>query len=160
MHWSGSTISKITPMELPKNITVQQDWYVVDDPLSTITVDYGKAGSNTNYSTVNRNASIPVTGCYWAPVNTLSLNATNGSSNTSGTVSLIGDNADIDLNGKSLKGWMAQVEQRLATMTPNSELEAEWDELKQLGNQYRKLENLCKEKANVWKKLNTIRPPA
>ena len=64
-----------------------------------------------------------------------------------GQMSLRGENADIDINGKSLKGWMEKVEERLNILTPNPELEKEWDELRRLGERYRKLEKKCKEKA-------------
>lgn len=76
-----------------------------------------------------------------------------------GKMSLRGDNADIDINGKSMKAWMEKVEQRLNLLTPNPELEKEWDELRKLGERYRKLEKKCKEKAEVWKKLKSMPPP-
>lgn len=76
-----------------------------------------------------------------------------------GTISLRGENADIDINGKSMTAWMAKVEERLNILTPNPELEKEWDELRKLGEKYRKLEKKCKEKAEVWKKLNSMPPP-
>jgi len=76
-----------------------------------------------------------------------------------GRMSLRGENADIDINGKSLKGWMEKVEERLNILTPNPELEKEWDELRRLGERYRKLEKKCKEKAEVWKKLKAMPKP-
>ena len=77
----------------------------------------------------------------------------------SGKLSLRGDTADLDINGKSLKGWMERVEERLNILTPNPELEKEWDDLRRLGERYRKLEKKCKEKADVWKKLKQMPPP-
>lgn len=76
-----------------------------------------------------------------------------------GQVSLKGEKADIDINGKSLKNWMEKVEERLNILTPNPELEKEWDDLRKLGERYRKLEKKCKEKAEVWKKLKAMPPP-
>jgi hypothetical protein len=38
-------------------------------------------------------------------------------------------------------------------------LEKEWDELRRLGERYRKLEKKCKEKAEVWKKLKAMPKP-
>jgi hypothetical protein len=76
--------------------------------------------------------------------------------NQSGRVTLMGENADIDLNGKSLKTWMERVEERLNILTPNAELEKEWDELRRLGERYRKLEKKCKEKAEMWNKLKSM----
>jgi hypothetical protein len=60
--------------------------------------------------------------------------------NNSGTLSLKGKDADIDINGISLKDFMQQIEQRLALLKPDTRLEAEWEELRALGDQYRKLE--------------------
>ena len=79
--------------------------------------------------------------------------------NQGGKVSLKGEGADIDINGKSLKTWMEKVEERLNILTPNTELEKDWDDLRRLGERYRKLEKKCKEKAEVWKKLKEMPPP-
>jgi len=57
---------------------------------------------------------------------------------------------DLVLDGVSLKQLL---EERLNLLIPHPELEAEWDQLKELGDQYRKLENELKEKQAVWKKL-------
>jgi hypothetical protein len=76
-----------------------------------------------------------------------------------GRMSLRGDKADLDINGKSLKDWMERVEERLNILTPNPELEKDWDDLRRLGERYRKLEKKCKEKAEVWKKLKAMPPP-
>ena len=77
----------------------------------------------------------------------------------SGKMALKGDGADIDINGKSLKNWMEKVEERLNILTPNPELEQEWDDLRRLGERYRKLEKKCKEKAEVWNKLKSMPKP-
>ena len=77
----------------------------------------------------------------------------------SGKMALKGDGADIDINGKSLKDWMEKVEERLNILTPNPELEKEWDDLRRLGERYRKLEKKCREKANMWNKLKSMPAP-
>ena len=77
----------------------------------------------------------------------------------SGKMALNGNGADIDINGKSLKDWMEKVEERLNILTPNPELEQEWDDLRRLGERYRKLEKKCKEKAEVWNKLKSMPKP-
>ena len=76
-----------------------------------------------------------------------------------GRMELKGDGADLTINGKSLKNWMEKVEERLNILTPNPELEKEWDELRRLGERYRKLEKKCKEKAEVWNKLKSMPKP-
>lgn len=79
--------------------------------------------------------------------------------NQGGKIALKGDNADVDINGKSLVKWMQAMEERINWMQPNVELEKEWDDLKKLGDRYRKLEQKCKEKADVWKKLKSMPKP-
>lgn len=78
--------------------------------------------------------------------------------NQSATIKLSGEDADIDINGKSMKSWMEQVDQRLNILTVDPELEKEWTELKELGNRYRELEKRCKEKSDVWTKLKSLPP--
>ena len=59
---------------------------------------------------------------------------------------------------KSMKTWMEAVEERLNILTPNPELEADWDELQELGERYRALERKCKEKAQMWAALKRVQP--
>ena len=76
--------------------------------------------------------------------------------NQSGTIEIKGEDADIKINGKSMKTWMEAVEERLNILTPNPELEQEWDELQELGERYRALEKQCKEKAQMWAALKKV----
>jgi hypothetical protein len=76
----------------------------------------------------------------------------------SGTLELRGENPDIKINDKSMVSWMEAVEERLNILTPNPELEAEWDELQELGERYRDLEKKCKEKAQMWTALKKVQP--
>ena len=64
-------------------------------------------------------------------------------------------NADITVGGKSMREFMNLVEQRLAILTPNKELESEWAELKELGERYRAMEQELLEKARSWDILKT-----
>jgi len=77
----------------------------------------------------------------------------------SGQLSLQGEKADIDINGKSLKTWMERVEERLNLLTPNTKLEEEWEELRALGEQYRQLEQHIKDKQATWDRLKAMPPP-
>jgi hypothetical protein len=76
-----------------------------------------------------------------------------------GVMELHGKNADIKVNGRSLMDAIDALEQRLNILVPNPELEAEWDELRELGERYRELEKKCKEKGEMWKKLKQMPPP-
>ena len=75
-----------------------------------------------------------------------------------GTIDIQGDDADIRINGKSMKAWMEAVEERLNILTPNPELEKEWDDLRRLGERYRALEKKCREKAQMWAALKKVQP--
>jgi hypothetical protein len=75
-----------------------------------------------------------------------------------GTIDIQGNDADIRMNGKSMKAWMEKVEERLNILTPNPELEKEWDDLRRLGQRYRALEKKCREKAQMWAALKKVQP--
>ena len=81
-----------------------------------------------------------------------------GANVQSSTIEIQGENADIKMNGKSMVAWMEKVEERLNILTPNPELETEWDELQELGERYRALEKKCKEKARMWAALKKVQP--
>lgn len=81
------------------------------------------------------------------------------SNDTSGTLELNGDNADIKVNGTSLMATIKEIQERLNILVPNPELEADWDDLRALGEQYRALEKKCKEKVEAWNKLKSMPPP-
>ena len=122
----------------------------------------GHANSNIYTTTTNTNP--------WQNLNTItgtSVNSLIGSSATdynmkveqSGQIDIRGEKADIRINGKSMNKWMEQVEQRLNILTPNPELEKEWDDLRRLGERYRKLEKKCQEKAKMWEALKKLPKP-
>ena len=78
--------------------------------------------------------------------------------NPRGTIEIKGEDADIKINGKSMVTWMEAVEERLNILTPNPELEKDWDDLRRLGNRYRALEKKCKDKAQMWAALKKVQP--
>ena len=88
----------------------------------------------------------------WTPTPTLTVDR-------GGTIQLDGTNADIRINGESLMETLRGIQDRLNMLRPNSELEAEWDDLRRLGERYRKLEKKCQEKASMWKKLKSMPKP-
>ena len=71
-----------------------------------------------------------------------------------GKMYLEGEGADIEINGKSLSSAIANIEERLAILHCNPELEAEFQELHQLGEEYRKVEKQLMEKKTIWDNLN------
>ena len=73
--------------------------------------------------------------------------------NAGGQIELRGDKADVVINGVSLKETLEGIQDRLNILRPNTELEAEWNELQELGEQYRKLEAHLLEKQRMWSTL-------
>ena len=74
-------------------------------------------------------------------------------------IRLDGEGADIEVNGWSLTDAIQKIEERLNILHPNTKLEAEWEELRALGDQYRKLEQHIKDKQATWDKLKAMPPP-
>ena len=72
---------------------------------------------------------------------------------TAGTLELSGNKADVTINGVSLNETLKTIQERLNILVPNSKFEKEWDELKKLGEQYRKLEAELEEKSRMWTAL-------
>jgi hypothetical protein len=119
---------------------------------------------NTNNTMATQGVSITGGGTYtttypnniWTTNTTASPSYTFSNSVPSNKISIQGEDADLEINGKSMKAWMERVEQQLNILTPDPELEAEWNELKRLGDRYRKLEKKCREKADMWEKLKSM----
>ena len=76
-----------------------------------------------------------------------------------GRLELHGDRADLVINGESLSDRLSAIEQRLNILRPNSKLEAQWDQLRELGEQYRRLEAELQEKQRMWDTLKHMPPP-
>jgi len=65
--------------------------------------------------------------------------------NSSGTIKLEGADADIFVQGKSMKAWMEGVEQRLCMLDPKPELLEKYASLKQAYEHYKTLEAILYE---------------
>jgi hypothetical protein len=74
-------------------------------------------------------------------------------------IQLNGEGADVEVNGWSLVAAVKRIEERLGLFQPNPELEQEWEELKQLGEQYRKLEQHIRDKQATWDRLKAMPAP-
>jgi hypothetical protein len=57
---------------------------------------------------------------------------------------------DLKLQGKSLKDSLDRIEERLAILRPNEELEEKWDQLRGLRQLYMELEAEIIEKEKMW----------
>ena len=63
------------------------------------------------------------------------------------------EGADIVVGGKSLTQAIEKIEERLAILKPNTELESRWEQLKELRNLYVELERDLLEKEKIMKIL-------
>lgn len=75
------------------------------------------------------------------------ISAGGDSLNVSGDANFQGD---IKLKGKSLSEVLDNIEQRLAILHPNPKLEEKWEKLKELGDEYRRLEKEILEGEQIW----------
>lgn len=108
---------------------------------------WGGGGSSSQTITIGGGAG----GLGWAyPTQTYATLDVNGTLNLQGDAEFGGD---IKIKGKSLSERLNKIEERLAILHPNSELESKWDELKALGTQYRELEKDIIEKEKIWDTL-------
>lgn len=70
-----------------------------------------------------------------------------------GQLELRGGQADLVINGVSLSATLKGIQERLNILTVDQKLEAEWDQLRELGEQYRALEAELLAKQRMWKTL-------
>ena len=69
---------------------------------------------------------------------------------TSNRISLQGQDADITINGESVASLLKDIRDRLNIIKVSEEMEAEWDELKELREKYESKLTECREKSQTW----------
>ena len=74
-------------------------------------------------------------------------------------IRLEGADADIEINGVSLWATMQEISNRLNIMHTNPELETQWAELRELGEQYRKLEQHILDKQATFDRVRAMPVP-
>lgn len=106
---------------------------------------------NGGYSTGGSVTLAPTgAGSYWAGV----TNSTTGTSvNIDSDGIVMRNDADLKIGDISLKKFIEDVNRRLAIMVPNPKLEKDFEQLKDLRDQYEALERELLEKAQVWETL-------
>ena len=153
-----------------KNLQELDEWNDKTRIPRGLTAAQSATGGIHQVGHIGLNPNVYTTNSPYQNLNTItgtSVNSLIGSSATdynmkveqSGQIDIKGEKADIRINGKSMNKWMEQVEQRLNILTPNPELEKEWDDLRRLGERYRKLEKKCQEKAKMWEALKKLPKP-
>jgi hypothetical protein len=103
---------------------------------SSITNSGNLSGAIGNYGniTINGTASVPYT---------YSTTASPWSSIHSGKLECDGDDADVVINGKSLKDFMTKMEQRMAILVPDPAKLEHFEALQKAYAHYKTLEALC-----------------
>jgi hypothetical protein len=128
----------------------------------TITVDLAGVTTSTSASIWGTETSVdaniyitssPYTYTGTAPTITLSDDWANGWNQPSGKMSLKGQDADIDINGVSLMDTLRGIQDQLNMLCPDTEMEAEWDQLREIREQYEAKLQECREKSRAWKAL-------
>ena len=150
--------------ELADTITISASSQTyVSGPTVTVGSTYPNAISAGGYTVspgygVNPNANSTVAGpfTFSAGPNTAPWFT---QSPTSTKIRLEGEDADIMVNGYSLVDAINNIQDRLNCLQINPKLEAEWDELRALGDQYRKLEKQILDKQATWDRLKAMPPP-
>jgi len=132
------------------NISDDLTW----DATTTITLG-GSTLSDSIYVT-----SPLSTGVTWntgtSPSVTLSDTIDWSNINNDSSLKVSGDaviDGDLTVGGKSIMKSLEAIEERLAILKPNEELEERWDELRELRNRYMKLEQEIIEKEKMWAML-------
>lgn len=103
-------------------------WTVGAVPLTNISgtsIDWGNISTNT---TINNTKSLQV----------------------EGDAEITGD---LKVNGKSILSSLEKIEERLAILHPNPELEERWETLRDLRNKYQQLEKEIIEQEKMWSLL-------
>ena len=146
------------------NITQSTSYEPVTCSVSD-TINLGALGANSN---ISLSSPYTVTGSIGTTAfpNTIYTTSTLGgntpwlrSNGLSPKIQLDGEGADIEVNGWSLVDAVKRIEERLGLFQPNPKLEAEWEELRALGEQYRQLEQHIKDKQATWDRIKAMPAP-
>ena len=113
-----------------------------------------------NIVTITSPNTVPNYGYYTVPSTTTGVNPTwtihPSTTTTNNQLTVKGDaefEGDIKLKGKSLNDVLEQIEERLAILRPNEDLEKRWEDLRALRNAYKELEAEIIEKEKAWDSL-------
>ena len=74
-------------------------------------------------------------------------------------IKLDGADADIEINGVSLWATMQEISNRLNIMQVNPELETQWQELRELGEKYKQLEQHILDKHATFDRIKVMPAP-
>ena len=134
-----------------------------DKDMDTYSIDFSGVYSNVSITSPNT-VSLSALGQFPNAVFTTSSTGINTPwvTQTPGVgpkITLEGADADIEINGVSLWKTMQEIANRLNIMQTNPELEVEWKELHELGEQYRKLEQHILDKQATFDRIKAMPAP-
>jgi hypothetical protein len=128
----------------------------IDNETITITGATGTSWDYTNMSSPSYTISTPITGAqgsYTIGSNWLNDSISINNDIEGNTLHVKGNasfEGDVKIKGKSIADSIDRIEERLAILRPNEELEAKWENLRGLRNAYMELEAEIIEKEKVW----------
>jgi len=159
----------------------EQETHITTDLYTTGTIDYNQ--STTTIGTIDWSKAGgaiggPVYGgpVYSGPVYSNTIYTTTNTTYKPGTWSImppstnsetvvldhagitLKDGARIVVEGQDLIERIQKIEERLAIINSNTELEKNWPELQEAAQNYRKLEAEFAKKQKIWNRLNTPLP--
>lgn len=125
-------------------------------PVTTGTISSGTVGSVLQVSSGgglnwNVNSNTATQYGYYNNSTTITANVTSNN-----VLRVKGDaefHGKITIKGISLDERFDEIEKRLCILRPNNDLEGKWEKLKELGEQYRQLEQEILEKEQMWEIL-------
>jgi len=142
-------------MDSDENANVNPDWAVdghgdafVISPIWNDTLNINGGSLAPGYGAVP-----PATMTWPNTAPTYSFSDLSITSHPSAKITLTGDDADIEINGESVVGMLKDIRDRLNILQVSEEMEAEWDELRTLREQYEAKLAECREKSRAWKAL-------
>lgn len=140
---SSNTLSITDSMDLSTAVT--DTLYCYDNSTMNTTIYPGSVTGIDNVFITNNTGTISPT---WGITDTLTLGKIQST-----PLKVHGD-AEIEgklrLNGKDIGNILEKLEERLAILHPNAELEDRWEELKELGRRYKELEQDILEKEKIY----------
>ena len=141
-------------MNLPLGGSMDSDVLVTgSEPAWTFSLSDGNIDTHIDWNNMNNiigNGGIGSSGLVWS--DTLAVQP-------SAKIALNGDDADIEINGESVVGMLREIRDRLNIIQVSETMEAEWDELRALREQYEAKLAECREKSQAWEALKQMPPP-
>jgi hypothetical protein len=120
--------------------------------MSNPTGTLGTVGSSGNYLTSGSNG-ITTWGIGRSNINDSSILSVPAGSNTLQVTGDANFDGDVKIKGVSLAQTLDKINERLAILKPNPDLETRWDRLRELREEYAALEKECLEKEEIIKIL-------